>query len=72
MHDVGTLLPSSGAGTTAIDTPTLHALWSSAPYLHDGRAATLGEVLDSATHGGTDVLTSAERADLEAFLLQLE
>ena len=72
LHDVGTLLRSSGATTTAIDTPTLRGLWKSGPYLHDGREPDLLQVLNSAAHGGTDVLTPAQRSDLAAFLLQLE
>jgi cytochrome c peroxidase len=33
-HDIGTLTAASGP-FTALDTPTLKGLWSSAPYLHD-------------------------------------
>ena len=36
-------------------------LWDTAPYLHDGRAATIEDVLHSAEHGGTDMLTQGER-----------
>ncbi len=47
-HDVGTLKASSGqrigAPLTGIDTPTLLGLHASAPYFHDGSAATLEEV----------------------------
>ena len=32
--------------------PTLRGLWSSPPYLHDGSAATIEDVLNSAAHGG--------------------
>ncbi|MEP6987541.1 MAG: hypothetical protein ABI970_18190, partial [Chloroflexota bacterium] len=43
-HDVGTgTSPNEKAGT-AFDTPTLRWLWSSAPYFHDGSAATLRDV----------------------------
>ncbi|MBA3871220.1 MAG: c-type cytochrome [Anaerolineae bacterium] len=43
-HDVGTgTSPNEKAGA-AFDTPTLRWLWSSAPYFHDGSAATLRDV----------------------------
>ena len=45
LSNIGTLKPSSGrrlGGTLAgIDVPTLRDAWSTAPYLHDGSAATL-------------------------------
>ncbi len=48
MHDVGTLRESSGqrlgGPLTGIDTPTLLGVHASAPYFHDGSAATLAEV----------------------------
>ena len=55
LHDVGTLRTTSGrrlGGTlTGIDTPTLLGIWDTAPYLHDGSAATLDDVFQIA--GGT-------------------
>jgi cytochrome c peroxidase len=52
MHDVGTLRASSGSrlggALTAIDTPTLLGIHATAPYLHDGSAATLEDVFTSA------------------------
>src|SRR5690606_37313863 len=48
MHDVGTLRASSGQRLgdtlTGIETPTLLGIHASAPYFHDGSAATLEEV----------------------------
>lgn len=48
LTNVGTLRASSGnrlgQPLTGIDTPTLRGVWASAPYLHDGSAATLGDV----------------------------
>ncbi len=45
LHNIGTLKPTSGqrlgAALTGIDTPTLRDAWATAPYLHDGSAATL-------------------------------
>jgi YVTN family beta-propeller protein len=74
-HDVGT---ADGPGEwfgPLIDTPTLRFLYDSAPYLHDGSAATLYTVLTTANpddeHGVTSHLTADELADLIAFLLAL-
>ena len=39
---------SHGRGTS-FDTPSLGGIWSTAPYFHDGSAATLAEVLRSGT-----------------------
>lgn len=76
LHDVGTLTPGSGQrlGMTlgGIDTPTLRGLWRTPPFLHDGSARSIGDVLEarnpSNRHGQTSALTPAERADLEAYL----
>jgi hypothetical protein len=63
LHDVGTLSTSSGqrlgAALPGIDTPTLLSLASSAPYLHDGSAATLDDVFARA---GAVVLQAEEAA----------
>jgi DNA-binding beta-propeller fold protein YncE len=75
-HDVGTLTEPSGArrgeALDGLDTPTLYGLYASAPYLHDGSAATIADTLRVAGHGDAQALSAAELADLEAFLLQLE
>jgi large repetitive protein len=48
LHNIGTIKPSSGKRLTltlpGIDTPTLLGIHATAPYLHDGRAATLEDV----------------------------
>ncbi len=80
LHDVGTLSAGSGkrrgATLTGIDTPTLYDLWATAPYLHDGSAATLVEVLTtrnaSDQHGITSTLTPEELDDLVEYLLSLD
>jgi len=78
LHDVGTLLPSSGmrlgAALTGIDTPTLKGLWQSAPYLHDGRAATLQDVFafTGDKMGVTSNLTNTELDQLVRYLLELD
>ncbi len=75
VHDVGT---ADGPGEwfgPLIDTPTLRFLYDSSPYLHDGSAATLYDVLVTKNpddeHGVTSSLTSQEMQDLLAFLLAL-
>ncbi|MDQ3001706.1 MAG: hypothetical protein M3Y08_10650, partial [Fibrobacterota bacterium] len=80
LHDVGTLKPSSGKRVNdslpGLDTPTLKGIWEMPPYLHDGSAATLEDVLTSANpedkHGRTSHLTATERSTLVAFLRQLD
>ena len=79
LHDVGTLGPGSGMrrgeSLTGIDTPTLHELFDSAPYLHDGSAATLRDVVTTRNaadlHGVTSGLSDAELDDLLAYLRAL-
>jgi MYXO-CTERM domain-containing protein len=80
LHDVGTLLPSSGGRLggelLGIDTPSVIGVWASAPYLHDGRAATLHEVLTTwnpnDAHGATSMLGETDLDDLVAFMLALQ
>ena len=76
-HDVGTLKVTSGqrlASNTlnGIDTPTLKALWHSAPYFHDGSANSLLEVINQKSHGNGQQLSPAEKEDLIAYLLQID
>ncbi len=57
------------------DTPTLIELWRTAPYLHDGRAATVADIFTKFNpddkHGRTQQLTDSEIQDLVAWLLSL-
>ena len=76
MHDIGT---GHGPGELlgpAFDTPSLRGIWHTAPYLHDGRAPTLHDVLATHNphdrHGRTAHLSEAELQDLVAFLLSVE
>ena len=59
----------------AFDTPSLVEVWRTAPYLHDGRAATLPEVLTQFNpkdqHGVTSKLSREELADLVEYVLSL-
>ena len=68
----------TGAGMDqdkAFDTPTLIEAWRTAPYLHDGRAATIRELLTTYnkgdTHGKTSDLNESEINDLAEFVLSL-
>ena len=72
-YDVGT---GTGRETGKdFDTPTLVELWRTAPYLHDGRAATLEAVLTKFNpdnrHGNTSSLSATDLEELAAFLLSL-
>jgi len=56
-------------------TPTLVEIWRTAPYLFDGRAETMEEVLTiynyDDKHGETSELTEEEIADLATYILSL-
>ena len=60
---------------TEFDTPTLVEIWRTAPYLHDGRAATIRDVLTTFNkedkHGKTSALSPEEIADLAEYVLSL-
>jgi YVTN family beta-propeller protein len=75
MYDVGTRSQRDFAEHRAFDTPTLIEMYRTGPYLHDGRAATLREVLTlfnpQDRHGRTSHLTPAQIDDLVAFLMSL-
>jgi YVTN family beta-propeller protein len=51
--------------------PPLVELWRTAPYLHDGSAPSLREVLSNDRHGHAAALTVWERDDLMEYLLSL-
>ncbi len=80
LHDVGTLQATSGQRLgkelEGIDTPTLRGIWATAPYLHDGSAQTLLEVVGSRNaedrHGTTSNLSDEEREALVSYLLQID
>lgn len=79
-HDVGTLGAASGqrmgGALGGIDTPTLRGVWATAPYLHDGSAATLAEVFTvrdpEGRHRGTQALSPTELRQLVAYLEQID
>lgn len=55
------------------DTPSLHLVGHSAPYFHDGRYATLADLLagSDGAMGHTSQLSPEDRAALQAYLRQL-
>jgi YVTN family beta-propeller protein len=75
IHNVGTLTEASGLARgypiRGIDTPTLRGVWATAPYLHHGGAATLDDVL-TPTHGVPADVSETDRANLVAYLLQID
>jgi len=73
LYDVGTR--GADDRRDMFDTPSLRELYRTAPYLHDGRAATLGEALTTFNpgdrHGRTSHLSPDRIADLVAYLKSL-
>jgi len=71
-YDVGTGKDSEAK--KEFDTPTLVEVWRTAPYLYDGRAVTIAELLKPKynpkdKHGTTTELTPKEVKQLTAFIL---
>ena len=71
-HKVGTAKQHSGAvlRNGGIDTPTLLGVWNTAPYLHDGSAETLDDVLRGTAHVGA--LDSQSRSELVAYMREID
>jgi len=73
LHDVGVGLGSEKG--MEFDTPTLRETWRNAPYLYDGRASTLEEVVGKFNvhdkHGHTSKLSEEERHDLVEYVRSL-
>jgi DNA-binding beta-propeller fold protein YncE/mono/diheme cytochrome c family protein len=67
-HDVQSRI--KGDRTAGFDTPSLRFLGQSAPYFHDGRYATIGDLLRGVdgTMGHTAHLDDSDRRALEAYL----
>ncbi|HEU0022643.1 MAG TPA: hypothetical protein VFR55_13375, partial [Dehalococcoidia bacterium] len=55
-----------------IETPTLVGIWDTAPYLHNGQALTLHDVLSNPTHIDIAGLTPTEVNQLVSYLLQID
>ena len=70
--DIGTLTANSGqrlgGALTGLDVPTLRDVWATAPYLHDGSAATLEGAV--AAHKGV-ALNATDLASLAAYLREV-
>ncbi|MBZ0268968.1 DUF11 domain-containing protein, partial [bacterium] len=71
-HDVGTADSLDTEAIGGFDTPSLLGVWDTAPYLHDGRAATLEDVLTihnpDDLHGQTSQLTAQQIGYLVEYL----
>jgi len=67
------LLGTGNEEGRAFDTTTLVEVWRTAPYLYDGRALTIGEMLTTGNpndvHGETKKLTITELNDLTEYIL---
>ncbi len=80
LFDVGTLTAASGGRRggplLGLDVPGLRGLWASPPYLHDGSAPTVRDVLTTANaadaHGAISPLSESSVDDLVAYLLALD
>ncbi len=72
-HDVGTALRPEERLGGRFDTPSLLGLFDAAPYLHDGSAPTLADLLSGtpAPHGVAANLEADELEALIAFLVSL-
>lgn len=73
LRNIGTIAAGSGnrlgGPLTGFDSPTLRGAWATAPYLHNGSAATLGDAI--LAHSGV-TLTGSELTQLTAFLRQID
>ncbi|MCP5532074.1 MAG: DUF1929 domain-containing protein [Akkermansiaceae bacterium] len=73
FRDVGTIKPSTGqrlgGELTGLDIPTLRGLWATAPYLHDGSAASIEDAI--AAHSGVS-LTGDDLSNLATYIRNLD
>jgi YVTN family beta-propeller protein len=73
LSNIGTLKPSSGkrlgATLSGLDIPTLRGVWNTAPYLHDGSAATLEQAITA--HQGL-AITPIELSNLTAYIQSID
>jgi Domain of unknown function (DUF4082)/Bacterial Ig-like domain len=72
LVNVGTIKPASGkrlgATLLGLDVPTLRDVWATAPYLHDGSAATLEDAIKAHTGLG---IGDADALRLAAYLKEI-
>jgi len=71
LRNVGTLNKGDLLGKNGFDIPTLMGLFATEPYLHDGSAKTIPDVLKNKTHVGRQ-LTEKETVDLFVFLFHID
>jgi YVTN family beta-propeller protein len=75
LHEVGTGGGESERKGPEFDTPSLRGVYKTAPYLHDGRAGSLLDVITTYNpedrHGSTSHLSESELADLVTYLESL-
>jgi cytochrome c5 len=72
LHDVG--LQADNGAYAKWNPPSLRGVWNRGPFLHDGRSASLQDLLTrwhTPDRIGGEPLSAAERADLIAFLNSL-
>ncbi len=73
LNDVGTAMADSGnrmgGPLTGFDTPTLLGVWNTAPYLHDGSAATLQDAISAHLNV---TFNTTQLDQLAAYLSQLD
>jgi YVTN family beta-propeller protein len=70
MHDLHNAGPKDKTSTW--DTPTLREVWRTGPYMHDGRAATLFDVLKQENHNrAADRLSEEELLNLVEYVRSL-
>ena len=72
LRNVGTIKATSGTrlgGTlTGLDSPTLRDVWSTAPYLHDGSAASIE---DAVRAHNVFSLSATDLSNVSAFVRQI-
>lgn len=75
LPDIGTLKASSGRRLglplTGLDVPSLDFAWATAPYLHDGSAATLEDAIRAHTRPAL-VLSATELTNLARYIKEIE
>jgi len=67
MHNIGDKVEFDAGW----DTPTLVEVWRTAPYLFDGRAATMKEVFTTYQHGISEKITESEIDELVEYVNSL-
>ncbi len=72
-HDVGTGTVVNERRGPRFDTPSLRGVFETAPYFHNGSAATLLDIVLGATgaHGDTTMLSESEKKSLAEFLIAI-